>query len=79
MEKKNGLQLWTVAVNTSDEAIFTPGLVVRQTGAWKISQQVIVVKKKAASFGMLQSALDWASPCELSSKASGFRKRRATC
>jgi hypothetical protein len=31
VDGKSGLQLWMVAVNMSDEAIFTPGLLVRQT------------------------------------------------
>ena len=79
MDGKNGVQLQTVAVNMSYEVIFTPGLVNRQTGAWKVIQQVVVVKKKAASLRMLQNALDWSSSCELGSKASRFIKRRATC
>jgi hypothetical protein len=36
-------------------------------------------KNKAGSFEMSHTALDWASSCELGSKASGFIKRRATC
>jgi len=40
VDGKNGLLLWTVAVNMSDEAIFTPGLVVRQTGAGRSSSKL---------------------------------------
>jgi hypothetical protein len=46
VDGKSGLQLWTVAVNMSDETIFTPGLLVRQTGAWKVIRQVVLVKRK---------------------------------
>jgi len=46
VDGKDGLQLWVVAVNRSDEVIFTTGLMVRRTGAWKVMQRTVVVKRK---------------------------------
>jgi hypothetical protein len=54
-------------------ATFIQGLVAHQ-----VSQQVVTVTRKATSFKMLHIASDWASSCELGSKASGFIKRRTT-